>query len=129
MAAAGHPLLSGELERLATRLRGQGSVRLAAELAPYASRSAAARAVAQALAEAAQGVQERGAVAEPAWRAVPDVGPLAVGDQVAVTAHDLVSALEGVPASAAVWVRGGRRELGAVLDDVRRRARDLRLAL
>jgi hypothetical protein len=48
------------------------------------------------LARMAHGVEERESAAAPRWRAFPDVGPFSVGDQIAVTSHDLVAAVTGL---------------------------------
>lgn len=90
------PLSSGELEvadrleRLADRLRSLSDVRLARDLPPHGSRADAAHAFAQRLADAAARLQ-----GEPA-RLVPRLHDLAVADQVAVTGHDFVAAVQAV---------------------------------
>ena len=55
--------------------------------------------LAQHLADAAQGVEERAAAVAPVPRVVPDVGVFALGDQVAVTGTDLVAAALGLRAA------------------------------
>ncbi|MDQ1624647.1 MAG: hypothetical protein QOJ49_145 [Actinomycetota bacterium] len=109
--------LSAEVERTADRLRSLSEARLAAAVPPYASRAGAGRAAAQALAVAAQGIEERAGDAPPRWRTVPELSDFAVGDQVAVTGHDLLAALAEGPAAAAepVWSPGGPRPIGAVV--------------
>ena len=101
-------LADDAVERLAERLRTLSDVRLARSLPPYASRADAARAVAQLLADLAaslEGVDHpAGAAPAVAARTVPRLHDFAVGDQVAVTGHDLVRAAARVlaqPPSAA----------------------------
>ncbi|MGZ4611507.1 MAG: hypothetical protein ACXV2H_14725 [Actinomycetes bacterium] len=114
--------LAKDLRRAAERLRGLSQARLAAPAPPHATRAAAARATAQRLADAAQGVEERGAPQEPAWRTVPELSDFAAGDQVTLTGHDLLTAVAEVSADAPVGARGCRRTarevLAAVASDV-----------
>ncbi len=84
--ASGAQDLADHVDRLADRLRSLSDVRLARPLPPYASRAEAAHALAQRLADAAARLE--GLPVRP----VPRLHDLAVGDQVAVTGHDLVSA-------------------------------------
>jgi hypothetical protein len=56
-----------------------------------------ARAVAGRLVEVAQGIDERDAPTEPVWRPMPDAGPLAVGDQIAVAGAEVSRALCALP--------------------------------
>src|SRR3954447_18582881 len=91
-AAVGVEQLAVEVGRVADRLRSMSQERLTRGFPPYASRAAAALAVAQLLADTAAEV-----TGEPAERrTVPDLGPLVVGDQVAVTGTDLVQAASGM---------------------------------
>jgi hypothetical protein len=60
--------------------------RLTRPFPPYASRAAAALALAQELADASADLEGL------ARRKVPDLGPAVVGDQVAVTGEDLAAA-------------------------------------
>ena len=53
--------------------------------------------MAQLLALAAQGIEERSADSEPRWRRVPELNDFAVGDQVAVTGNDLLALLPLLP--------------------------------
>jgi hypothetical protein len=124
--------IEADVRRVAQRLRTLSEAQLAAEAPPYASRAAGGLEVAQVLAEAAQALEERGSGAEPRWRDVPVRSDFAVGDQVAVTGHDLLAAL-GHPAAApspgsdhavpalgpeeTVWARGTRRTAREVIDD------------
>lgn len=74
-----------EVTRVVDRLRSMPLVRLAAPWEGYPSMAAGARALAQRLAD--RGAEVGG------WpmREVPDAGVAAVGDQVAVTAADLLA--------------------------------------
>jgi hypothetical protein len=89
----------------------------------FESRVDAGRALAAALATATQGIEEAGVAAVPAWRTLPVLPDLAVGDQVAVTAADYLRALSEAPAT--VWTPSGRaaiasveREVGELIDEV-----------
>lgn len=92
-----------ELARVVTRLRTMPLARLSAPWPPHPSRAAAARALAQDMAARAA------AVSGGAWRALPDVGDAAVGDQVAVTGRDLLDV--DPPAVDREWMAGRLREL------------------
>jgi len=81
-----------EVGRVADRLRSMSQERLTRGFPPYASRAAAALELAQRLADAAADITEGPAER----RTVPDLGPLVVGDQVAVTGADLVEAASGL---------------------------------
>ncbi len=84
--SSGAPDLAGHVERLARRLRSLSEVRLARPLPGHASRADAARALAQQLADAASRLEGLPV------RTVPRLHDFAVGDQVAVTGHDLAAA-------------------------------------
>lgn len=75
-----------ELARVVDRLRSMSLARLAAPLPPYDSRADAAHDLAQRLADAAA------ALAGQPCRPLPRLGDQVVGDQVAVTGHDLLAA-------------------------------------
>jgi hypothetical protein len=79
--------------------------------------------LAAALATATQGIEEAINDAMPAWRSLPALPDLAVGDQVAVTAHDYLQAV--AVAREVVWTPSGRapaaqvdRELQGLVDEV-----------
>ena len=74
------------------------------------------------------GARGAGSGAEPRWRDVPALSDFAVGDQVALTGHDLLAQLppstpaadHAVPAvgpEETVWARGARRTAGEVVAD------------
>jgi hypothetical protein len=136
-AGAGQALgsaLEQEVGRLASRLRGLPGSRLGRPFPPHQSRAAAAHALAQSLADLAQGVTERDGTG-PAWRSVPWLGPFVVADQVAVTGQDLLSALvelstaDSDPGAAPVWTRGGRAPVAEAVTALTGRLRQLRLEL
>ena len=109
--------LVADLERVATLLRTTPANRLAAPLSgPFASRVEAGRALARTLAIAAQGIEDAERPVMPAWRTLPLLADLAVGDQVRVLGHDLVAALAGAPD--AVWTPEGRAPVDDLLRDV-----------
>jgi hypothetical protein len=113
-----------QLARIVGILRTTPRYRLrAASGGRFASRVDAGRALAAALATAAQGIEEAAAVAMPAWRPLTLLPDLAVGDQVAVTGNDYLRALAGAPET--VWTPSGRvalslveREVRALVDEV-----------
>lgn len=106
-----------EVDRVADRLRGLSVRRLEAPLPPHPSRAAAARHVAQVLADAAATIEERTSPS-PARRPVPSLSVFAAGDQVAVTGHDLVAAvrelLADVPPGDEGGASGGRQRAADV---------------
>jgi len=82
------------------------------------------------LARAGQGVEERDRDAAPVFRDVPFDGPFVVGDQIAVTGHDLVAGLRGLDAAAVVWGPDGRRvPVGTVVEVVSGEVVGLRVEL
>ncbi|MED7948343.1 MULTISPECIES: hypothetical protein [unclassified Streptomyces] len=83
--------LAEAVDALADRFRSMPQSRLHGVVPGHASRAAAALALARWLAAAARAV-EGGPVRE-----LPEAGAFAVGDQLAVTGHDLVAALAGLP--------------------------------
>jgi hypothetical protein len=129
--------LAADVRRVADRLRTLSEARLAGPPAPpedgmppYRSRAQAARAAAQAMADAASALES--AAAGGGWverHPLPDLADLAAGDQVAVTGHDLLAALELVSPDDKVWfgvhdrapARLGVVQAARLLADVRRR--------
>jgi hypothetical protein len=83
--------LRTEVHRVADRLRSMSQERLSRPFPPYASRAAAALVLAQLLADTAADLE----AVDP--RTLPDLGSLAVGDQVAVTGTDVVTAAYVLP--------------------------------
>ncbi|HYN75087.1 MAG TPA: hypothetical protein VEV13_02720 [Candidatus Limnocylindria bacterium] len=129
MDAATTDQLAVEVRRLADRLRTVSDVRLSQPFPGSGTRAAAALDLAQQLAEAAQGVECRDAEAAPGWRVVPELGVFALGDQLAVTGHDLVAAASDVAGEALVWTRAGRRTASEVVEEQAQAVRALRQAL
>jgi hypothetical protein len=84
--------------------------------------------LARALVLAAQGIEEAGSPTMPAWRPLPEVPDLVVGDQVNVVAHDLRLVAAGFPV-AEVWTPDGRAPRDDVLTDVLATAREVRRLL
>ena len=105
--------LAREVDRVADRLRVLAPQRLAATADPYGrSVAAVASATAQLLADAAAALEAPGR----GRRELPQLPGHALGDQVAVTGHDLLSALaehpdEGVTRSALASLQALRRVL------------------
>ena len=122
-------VLAREVERVADRLRSMSDVRLGQPFPPTGTRALAALDLAQHLADAAQGVEERAAAVAPGLRVVPDVGVFALGDQVAVTGTDLVVAAGGLRPEDVVWTAEGRAPLSQVLEGATQAVRALRQAL
>jgi len=105
-------LLDREAALVVRRLRGFTEARYAAAAPPFDSRAAAARHLGEVLAVAGQGVESATAAEAPRWRQLPDLPALALADAVAVTANDLLSALQ-LPAES-VWTPTGRRPAAVV---------------
>ena len=85
--------VAADVRRVADRLRSLSQARLAAPCGGYPSAADAGRAVAQSLADAAAALE-----GEPI-RLLPRLSDFAVGDQVAVTGHDLLAALQPGPST------------------------------
>jgi hypothetical protein len=83
-----------KLTRLAGAFRAMPQSKLLGRLPDGRSRAEAGHALADALARAAQGIDERTSDRPPVWRAVPFVGPFAVGDQIMVLGHEFCGALD-----------------------------------
>lgn len=120
--------LAAEVERVARRLRGLTTARLVRPLPPYGTVADAGRLLARALAEAGQAVEEAGAEREPAWRTLPDLAVEAVGEQVAVTGHDLAAALATAP-DAHVRTRAGRVPVRDLVAQTYALAHEIKLAI
>lgn len=115
--ASAYAQVEAALTRALETVRRMSPGRLRGSLAgPYATRVDAARMLARTLMIAGQGMEEAAAAAMPVWRSLPDVPELVVGDQLAVMAHDLLTALPDAPAE--VWTADGRAPLGDVVRDV-----------
>ncbi|WP_055585761.1 hypothetical protein [Peterkaempfera griseoplana] len=99
------PLLT-TVDRLADRFRSMPQSRLTGPVPGHASRAAAALELARRLAAEAQAVEQDGAAP---YRELPDAGPFAAGDQLAVAGHDLAAALAAHPSGSPVATRGGGR--------------------
>jgi hypothetical protein len=121
--------LRRELGMLAERFHRLAEGRLRQPLPPFPSRAEAGRSIAQALADAAYGIEQRNAPAPPAWRDVPRAGAFAVADQITVTGNDLLAALCGVPESGEVWTRDGRCTAREVVAAIREAMLTLRLTV
>ena len=114
------------LAAIVTALRTMSSGRISAPLTgPIKTRADAGRMLARALVVAAQGIEEAGSQTMPAWRRLPDVPDLVVGDQVNVVARDLRLAADGFR-GLEVWTPDGRAQLVDVLTDVLATAREVR---
>jgi hypothetical protein len=95
---------------------------------PFATRADAARSLGRELAAVTQGIEEAASAAAPAWRELPDVPDLVVGDQLAVLAEDLRRALASGP-PAEVWTPDGRAPLPDVIRDLLATAQQVRRLL
>ena len=118
--------LAADVRRVSDRLRTLSATRLATPPGPsadggpdHSSRAADGRAAAQLLADAAADLEAAVAGVPPERRMLPVLPDLAVGDQVAVTGHDLLAALAAAdPPSAALLAA---RSATTALADLRRR--------
>jgi hypothetical protein len=109
--------LVADLDRVVTKLRTTPTNRLAAPLpGPFPSRVEAGRALARTLAIAAQGIEEADHPLMPVWRTLPLIADVAVGDQVRVLGHDLVTSLAA--GADVVWTPAGRADIHDLLRDV-----------
>jgi hypothetical protein len=128
--------LAADVRRVADRLRTLSAARLAGPpgppedgMPPYRSRAQAARGAAQAMADAAAALESGPAGGWVEQRLLPELGDFAVGEQVAVTGHDLLAALALVSPDelvrfgpydpAPAWL--GVEQAARLLADVRRR--------
>ena len=122
--------LAEAVSRLASVFRSLSQSKLLRSLPDGRSRAAAGHAVAVLLARAGQGVEERASGDVPLWRDVPFDGVFVVGDQIAVTGHDLVVGLREVDSEEPVWGTDGRRvPAGVVADMVLREVGALKAAM
>ena len=128
--------LAADVRRVADRLRTLSAARLAGPPAPpedgmppYRSRAQAAHGAAQAMADAAAALESGPTGGWVERRPLPELADFAVGEQVAVTGHDLLAALALVSPDEQVWVgpddrapaRRGVEQAARLLADVRRR--------
>ncbi|MBR7830238.1 hypothetical protein KDK95_28300, partial [Actinospica sp. MGRD01-02] len=84
--------LEAVLARLAGRFRSMPESKLLGRLPDGQPRASAGHELAEWLAYAAQGVEDRDSAVAPEWRQLPFDGPFVVGDQIGVTGHDLLTA-------------------------------------
>ncbi len=110
--------LAADVRRVSERLRHLSQAQLAAPAAPvsptgagqgYDSRAQAGRVVAQVLADTALVLEAAAAGTAPDLRRLPELGDFAVGDQVAVTGHDVLAAMEQVRPDTQVAADTGER--------------------
>lgn len=95
---------------LAATYRALPQSKLLALLPDGRSRAQAGYRFAALLAAFGQGVEERALDVPPAWRSLPFDGEFVVGDQIAVTGHDLVAGIAGLDdLDELVWTVGGER--------------------
>lgn len=124
--------LADHLTWLVTRTRRMTDTKLAGRPGGHAaSRADLVRVLLQQLADAEVGLARRHEPAEPTWITVPRLRDLAVGDQLAVLAHDLLDAVSEVterdnPEAPTLWTRGGRRRLAEVMSGLAGEAGRLR---
>ncbi|MEV6975060.1 hypothetical protein [Kitasatospora sp. NPDC093806] len=101
--------LTEAVDALADRFRAMPQSRLLGAVPGHPSRAAAGLALARRLAGAAQEAEAAAATGAAGGagpvRELPDAGAFAVGDQLAVTGHDLAAALAVRPAAEAAAVR------------------------
>lgn len=142
-------LLAWEIDTIADRYRGLSRARLSGALPrPVAlprsaagtggqvaangsqlSRAGAGHQLAQLLADAAAGVAERAADMAPARRPVPIIDMFALGEQIAVTGHDLVLELKDLSDRELVWDGDRRVRVATLVARVTGVLKALRLAL
>jgi hypothetical protein len=93
------------------------------------SRAGAGHQLAQLLADATAGIAGRSADTVPASRPVPIIDMFALGEQIAVTGHDLVLELEGLPDRELVWDGDRRVRVTTLVARLNGVLKELRLAL
>jgi hypothetical protein len=123
---------------LAASYRALPQSKLLGLLPDGSSRAEAGYRFAAMLAVFGQGVEERTRDVAPAWRRLPFDGLFVVGDQIAVTGHDLVAEMDRLEGQGQgqgqrlgldelVWTVGGERvRAGEVLEAAVRGAEELR---
>jgi len=141
--------LTWEIDALADRYRGLSQARLLGALpSPVAftrpaagtggqepadgsrvTRAGAGHRLTQLLADAAAGVAGRAADVAPASRPVPIIDLFALGEQIAVTGHDLILELEGLQDRELVWDGDRRVRVATLVARVTGVLKELRLAL
>jgi hypothetical protein len=100
-------LLLSAVDRLADRFRSMPQGRLMAPVPGHPSRAAAALELARRLTAGAQAVERGEGGFTAGLRTLPDAGPFAAGDQLAVAGHDLAAALADLPGDAQVPTADG----------------------
>lgn len=120
--------LAAETQRVARRLRGLSGPRLRRPLPAYGTVADAGHRLAQVLADAAQGVEERD-LAAITRRLVSRLAVGAVGDQVDVTAGDLLAALAMVGPDDEVWAGGERTSAHRLAADTLRLTHEIKLMI
>lgn len=123
--------LTQAVTHLAASYRGLPQSKLLGLLPDGRSRAEAGYRFAALLAAFGQGVEERATDVSPAWRTLPFDGPFIIGDQIAVTGHDLVAGMQGLDdLDELVWTMEGERvSAGEVLAAAIRGAGELRRAI
>jgi hypothetical protein len=142
-------LLTWEIDALADRYRGLSEARLRGALprsialvriaagtggpvraaGSEVSRAGAGHRLAQLLADATAGVAGRAADVAPPSRPVPVIDMFAIGEQIAVTGHDLVLEIEGLPDRELVWDGARRVRVTTLVARLTGVLKELRLAL
>jgi hypothetical protein len=109
--------LTQAVVHLAASYRALPQSKLLALLPDGRSRAEAGYRFAARLAAFGQGVEERALDAPPTWRSLPFDGEFIVGDQIAVTGHDLAAGIAGLDdLDELVWtVDGDRVRAGELL--------------
>jgi len=112
--------LAADVRRVADRLRVLSAAQLAAPPRPssqgwpeYGSRAQAGRASATELALVACALEAADARSPREVQELPRVSDFAVGDQVAVTGHDLVAAMARTTPDTEVWLGSSQRSTAA----------------
>jgi hypothetical protein len=123
--------LSRTVSKLAALYRSLPQSKLLGVLPEGRSRAEAGYRLAGRLAAWAQGVEERLNAAVPQWRQLPFDGSFVVGDQIAVTGHDLVVGMRALrDLDELVWsAEGGRVRAVEVLEAALGEAKSLHRAL